>query len=90
MEDLGLASDQEQKSASKATIQGPALAGGPAGSPTNAVEEQIVWQLEMWKRAEMAKFLAHLKQKEMEKIVEVTKDWKRKETDRETAFSESV
>jgi chromosome segregation ATPase len=27
----------------------------------NSIEDQIVWQLEMWKRAEMAKFMAHLK-----------------------------
>ena len=31
------------------------------GDSKNPVEDQIVWQLEMWKRAEMAKFLAHLK-----------------------------
>ena len=42
------------------------------GDSQNPVEDQIVWQLEMWKRAEMAKFLAHLKQKEIQKIEEVT------------------
>ena len=38
----------------------------------------------------MAKFLAHLKQKEIEKIEEVTRDWKMKEGEREQAFNESV
>ena len=56
----------------------------------NPVEEQIVWQLEMWKRAEMAKFLAHLKQKEIEKIEEVTRDWKMKEAEREQIFNEGI
>ena len=44
------------------------------GESQNPVEDQIVWQLEMWKRAEMAKFLAHLKQKEIQKIEEVMMD----------------
>ena len=34
---------------------------GMTGESNNPVEDQIVWQLEMWKRSEMAKFLAHLK-----------------------------
>jgi hypothetical protein len=37
----------------------------------------------MWKRAEMAKFLVHLKQKEIERIEEVTSEWKQKELVRE-------
>ena len=60
------------------------------GESQNPVEDQIVWQLEMWKRAEMAKFLAHLKQKEIEKIEEVTSEWKSKEANREQQFGESV
>jgi lysylphosphatidylglycerol synthetase-like protein (DUF2156 family) len=44
----------------------------------------------MWKRAEMAKFLAHLKQKEMEKMDEISVEWRTKEQQREVAFSESV
>lgn len=60
------------------------------GESQNPVEDQIVWQLEMWKRAEMAKFLAHLKQKEIQKIEEVTQDWKNKEAVREQQFQESV
>ena len=38
----------------------------------------------------MAKFLAHLKQKEIEKIEEVTSDWKSKEAGREQQFHESI
>ena len=38
----------------------------------------------------MAKFLAHLKQKEIEKIEEVTRDWKMREAEREQLFNESV
>lgn len=33
---------------------------------------QVVWQLEMWKRAEEAKFKAYLKHKEIERIEEIT------------------
>lgn len=38
----------------------------------------------------MAKFLAHLKQKEMEKMDEISVEWRTKEQQREVAFSESV
>ena len=68
---------------------GDAHAIGKATSQ-NPVEEQIVWQMEMWKRAEMAKFLAHLKQKEIEKIEEVTRDWKMREAEREQVFTEGI
>ena len=69
---------------------GQGTGSGGAAQAKNGVEEQIVWQLEMWKRSEMAMFLAHLKQKEIEKIEEVTRDWKMKEAEREQVFSESV
>jgi len=49
-----------------------------------------VWQLEMWKRSEMAKFLAHLKQKEIETIEEVTQSWKMKEAQREHEFNDQL
>lgn len=45
----------------------------------NGSEYQSVWQLEMWKRAEEAKFKAYLKQKEIERIEEITYHWKAKE-----------
>ena len=53
-------------------------------------EYQAVWQLEMWKRAEEAKFKAYLKQREIEKIEEITFAWKSKEQEREASFNESM
>lgn len=44
----------------------------------------------MWKRAEMAKFMAHLKQKEIEKLEELSAEWRNRESQRETVFNESV
>jgi hypothetical protein len=44
----------------------------------------------MWKRAEEAKFKAYLKQKEIEKIEEITFSWKHKEQEREGTFNESM
>ena len=38
----------------------------------------------------MAKFLAHLKQKEIETIEEVTQAWKVKEQAREQEFNETI
>lgn len=37
----------------------------------------------MWKRAEMAKFMAHLKQKEIEKVEELAGEWRTKDAQRE-------
>ena len=54
-----------------------------SSSDPSATDYQAVWQLEMWKRSEMAKFLVHLKQKEIERIEEVTAEWRHKEADRE-------
>ena len=56
---MGVVSQEEAK---KSRPQSAAMVG-PAGgvSGKNTAEDQVVWQLEMWKRAEMAKFLAHLK-----------------------------
>jgi hypothetical protein len=44
----------------------------------------------MWKRAEEAKFKAYLKQREIEKIEEITFTWKMKESDRETTFNDAL
>lgn len=38
----------------------------------------------------MAKFMAHLKQKEIEKIEQVTSEWKQKESYRESSFNEAL
>ena len=42
----------------------------------------------MWKRAEMSKFLVHLKQKEQSTIESVTSDWRQKEQTRDQQFSD--
>ena len=52
--------------------------------------QQTVWQLELWKRAEEQKFKAWLKQRELERIEEVTATWKTKEADRERTFMDSM
>jgi hypothetical protein len=44
----------------------------------------------MWKRAEEAKFKAFLKQKEIERIEEITYTWKNKEQEREKTFADSM
>lgn len=44
----------------------------------------------MWRRAEEAKFKAYLKQREIEKIEEVTQTWKAKEQERENQFNVSL
>ena len=44
----------------------------------------------MWKRAEEAKFKAFLKQKEIERIEEITYTWKNKEKEREKTFADSM
>ncbi len=44
----------------------------------------------MWKRSEEAKFKAYLKQKEIDRIEEVTHAWRAKEIEREKTFSDSI
>ena len=44
----------------------------------------------MWKRAEEAKFKAYLKQKEIERIEDITYAWKAKEADRDKTFTEAM
>ncbi len=44
----------------------------------------------MWKRSEEAKFKAFLKQREIDKIEEITLTWKVKEQERELTFNESL
>ena len=38
----------------------------------------------------MAKFMAHLKQKEIEKMEDITSEWKSKESTRDQVFNEQV
>lgn len=72
-------------SAPKQTEMPPSSGAGPPNG-----DYQAVWQLEMWKRAEEAKFKAYLKQREIEKIEEITYSWKMKESDRESNYNESL
>ena len=91
LQDMGPASEQDKTSLNDSFANAANQDGMvPNGKPQNPVEQQIVWQLEMWKRSEMAKFLAHLKQKEIETIEEVTNTWKVKEQAREQEFNDTV
>ena len=56
----------------------------------NTADQAGVWQLELWKRAEEQKFKAWLKQRELERIEEVTAQWKAKEAERERLFMDSM
>lgn len=49
-------------------------------------EERIIWDLEIWKRAEQSKFKAYLKQLEYEFINKVSEEYKAKEDLRENEF----
>ena len=46
--------------------------------------------MELWKRAEEAKFKAWLKQREIERIEEITAQWKGKEAERDRVFNEAL
>ena len=52
----------------------------------NEVEYQVLWELEVWKRAEQQKFKAHLKQVELESVQKVTNLW----TQKEQQFTDSL
>jgi hypothetical protein len=47
---------------------------------------KVVWELENWKKAEEAKFLFALKQKEIDFLTKLNDDWKKREIDREKLF----
>ena len=53
-------------------------------------DAQAAYNLELWKRAEEAKFKAFLKQQEIEHIKEITINWKNKEGEREKQFAEAL
>ena len=63
---------------------------GTENKDPNSAEYQAVWQLEFWRRAEEAKFKSWLKQREVERIDEVTREWKAKETERDRVFNEAL
>ena len=68
LEDQGLAKKQSLQERRDQAKSKPVMP--PTAEPTQAAsgDYDAVWQLEMWKRAEEAKFKAYLKQREIEKI----------------------
>ena len=50
-------------------------------------EHQVTWQLEIWKRSEMSRFMAHLKQKELNAVEEAIAAVKKEEAEREAQFT---
>lgn len=70
--------------------QHSSVKGNMENKNPNAEDVQAVYNLELWKRSEESKFKAYLKQKEIERIEEITYTWKNKEADREKQFGESL
>jgi hypothetical protein len=53
-------------------------------------EEKVIWDLEIWKRAEQTKFKAYLKQLEYEFLSKLSEDFKQKEDEREKDFKTKI
>lgn len=47
---------------------------------------KVVWELENWKKAEEAKFLFALKQKEIDFLTKLNEEWKKREAEKEKLF----
>ena len=56
----------------------------------NDQEKAIIWDLEVWKRAEQAQFKAYLKQLEFEYLSKLQEDFKNKEEEREKEFKSKI
>ena len=56
----------------------------------NEQEKAIIWDLEVWKRAEQAQFKAYLKQLEFEYLSKLQEDFKKKEEEREKEFKSKI
>ena len=56
----------------------------------NDKEKAIIWDLEVWKRAEQAQFKAYLKQLEFEYLSKLQEDFKNKEEEREKEFKTKI
>ena len=52
----------------------------------NDKEKAIIWDLEVWKRAEQTQFKAYLKQLEFEHLSKLQEDFRNKENEREKEF----
>ena len=68
LEDNGAKSTSKQANTLQQARDLRAQSNGGGQQIDGQVDYQAVWQLEMWKRAEEAKFKAYLKQREIEKI----------------------
>ena len=60
------------------------------GKENNDQEKAIIWDLEVWKRAEQAQFKAYLKQLEFEYLSKLQEDFKNKEEEREKEFKAKI
>ena len=56
----------------------------------NDEEKAIIWDLEVWKRAEQSQFKAYLKQLEFEYLSKLQEDFKLKEDEREKEFKTKI
>ena len=56
----------------------------------NDKEQQMIWDLEVWKRAQQAQFKAYLKQLEFEYLSKLQDDFKNKEDEREKEFKTKI
>ena len=56
----------------------------------NDQEKAIIWDLEVWKRAEQAQFKAYLKQLEFEYLSKLQEDFKNKEEEIEKEFKTKI
>ena len=60
------------------------------GEDQNEQEKALIWDLEVWKRAQQAQFKAYLKQLEFEYLSKLQEDFKAKENEREREFKTKI
>ena len=60
------------------------------GQEQNDKEQAVIWDLEVWKRAQQAQFKAYLKQLEFEYLSKLQEDFKNKEDEREKEFKTKI
>ena len=60
------------------------------GQDPNDKEQAMIWDLEVWKRAQQTQFKAYLKQLEFEYLSKLQEDFKNKEDEREKEFKSKI
>ena len=60
------------------------------GQDPNDKEQAMIWDLEVWKRAQKAQFKAYLKQLEFDYLSKLQEDFKNKEDEREKEFKSKI